>query len=315
MQLVDIPSVDLEYVASLPSIPFQDRNLMPNLSGIYFVCISVPDVRVIYIGKTTSFCRRWLSHNKTPELELLHSLRIPVNIHLLELDWDSNNLILLENLVINKFNPPMNVAGLKDEFMDEGSIFFLPTVSDNVREEISSRITRPLDGYATSDLVSIAKSLLITVTRKRKKILVDQIKMALGEYYNEPNIITWRRRNSNNFEKVVSTQRRILPQEIEDLKRKEKERQANIAHLLSTDFKEILEQINYSDISSYRNVRIRVLKKLASALNVRGYSVMTKDELVFEIQKTLSSINSSDPGLRDPGDPMEALDGVHGSAY
>lgn len=105
LSLPNLPR-SLEEILKLPSVHFVDRTLLPNESGIYFVVFEVQKQRLAYIGKAENLRMRWAGHHREPELWLLNSLSIPVDIAWLEIaKVDLNEA---EKFLIEIFRPPLN---------------------------------------------------------------------------------------------------------------------------------------------------------------------------------------------------------------
>ena len=105
MQLPDLPR-SLEEILNLPNVHFIDRALLPNESGIYFVIFEVQNQRIAYVGKAKNIQKRWAGHHREPELWMLTSLGIPVDIAWVKLE--EKYLDEAEKFLIAVFRPPLN---------------------------------------------------------------------------------------------------------------------------------------------------------------------------------------------------------------
>jgi len=96
----------LDDVLRLPRVAFLDRGLLPSSPGVYFVLFEANPVRLAYVGKAEDFRARWTGHHREPDLELLISLGIAV-----EIAWVSvpkATLATVERELIGIFRPPLN---------------------------------------------------------------------------------------------------------------------------------------------------------------------------------------------------------------
>ena len=105
MNLSDLPR-SLEEILHLPNIHFIDRTLLPNESGLYFVIFEAKEQRLAYVGKAENLRMRWAGHHREPELWLLTSLGMPVDIAWIEVDKEY--LDAAEKFLIEVFSPPLN---------------------------------------------------------------------------------------------------------------------------------------------------------------------------------------------------------------
>lgn len=105
INLFDLPRT-LEEILQLPSVHFIDRSLLPDQPGIYFVIFEAQEQRLAYIGKAESLRKRWFGHHREPEIWLLRSLEIPVDIGWMEVD--KVDLSNIEKFLIEVFRPPLN---------------------------------------------------------------------------------------------------------------------------------------------------------------------------------------------------------------
>lgn len=85
----------------LPSVPFKDRHLLPDVAGIYFV---YSEKKLLYIGKAVSLVRRWKHHHRLEELRNFDD----VQIKWLEISADKEELASLEKAFIESLRPALN---------------------------------------------------------------------------------------------------------------------------------------------------------------------------------------------------------------
>lgn len=86
---------------TLPSVPLEQKLLLPHAPGVYFVLDA--EKNVLYIGRTKSLCIRWLNHHRLQQFEKLMSLSIAWLL-LTSLD----ELSEVEACCIDYFQPPYN---------------------------------------------------------------------------------------------------------------------------------------------------------------------------------------------------------------
>ena len=306
---VDADLIDLDAIDKLSSLPISEKGYLPNSPGVYFVCMKVPDIKVIYIGQTVSFCKRWMRHHKVTEFSFLSATGVPLTIHLLEMGREQKDMLALEQALITKFKPPLNIAYGGNVLFNVP--FALPSISDEVKQEVSMSITRSLKQYTKEPLDKIAECLHIAVEyRKNTKALIQYIELVLGEYYDETKIIEARKNRDRKNRKVI----------VPDFPKKQKIT-PNVKEVLDTlltidgELGKAFVSLDYLDETTYSHVGIRSLKKIAATSKVSGYSIMNKDELVFQICKSFPDGISDAIRAYDPGDPPEARIGLHGSAY
>ena len=85
----------------LPSVPFDERNKLPNESGIYFVIDSQEIVQ--YIGRSQNIHKRWEKHHRNSQLADMCG----VNIAYLKIS-EVAFLPSIEKALIREFNPLLN---------------------------------------------------------------------------------------------------------------------------------------------------------------------------------------------------------------
>jgi alfin len=96
----------LDGILRLPRVGFLDRGLLPKESGIYFVLMEASPVRLIYLGKAEDLQARWTGHHREPDLELLESVGVAVEISWLALP--RGDVDAAERDLIALFRPSLN---------------------------------------------------------------------------------------------------------------------------------------------------------------------------------------------------------------
>lgn len=91
-------------INKLPSVDFEDRNQLPEVSGIYFAIDSNDNIQ--YIGRSININQRWKSHHRTQQLSSFNGVRIAY----LEVS-DTSLLDDIEQALINYFDPYLNGTG------------------------------------------------------------------------------------------------------------------------------------------------------------------------------------------------------------
>jgi hypothetical protein len=90
-----------EFVDSLPSVPLEDRKLLPDSAGIYLAIAK--DKIVLYVGKSIRVRFRWRQHHRFQELVEIGDVRIAwVEVS------DPALLLEIEKALISHFKPPLN---------------------------------------------------------------------------------------------------------------------------------------------------------------------------------------------------------------
>jgi hypothetical protein len=265
--MISIPDINIDLVRSLPRVALLDREDLPLEAGVYFVCVEHPLFQILYIGYSTNLRARWQSHNKNEQFKLIQSIQ-PVWINYLRVNWQQEDLEILEYAAIRKLSPVLNLKGIDND------IFVVSRIPQTEKQLIISEMNKPLEEYSSDELIPILKRLGINLSEKGKPKywMIGAIKKCL---YGMDEF-------SCKIEKKLSEKRKnVLPRN----PRKKKH------SLEDADYAEI-KKIDPSNPSSYDEITIRSMKKLASKLDVTGYSVMTKDELASKIS---SAIKRFDP--------------------
>jgi DNA-binding XRE family transcriptional regulator len=87
---------------SLPSVPLDQRDKLPDVSGIYFALL---DTKILYIGKSVNLQKRWQIHHRINQIRLLGNVSISW-FHFIE--TEDLALERAEDLCIRYFKPTLN---------------------------------------------------------------------------------------------------------------------------------------------------------------------------------------------------------------
>lgn len=110
---------------TLPSLPLDQRNHLPDTAGVYFVI--APNDAVLYVGQSVSLVRRWASHHRIGDAQRVGQCRIA---------WlsvtDTVTLDEVERTCIAQFEPALNGTAVDAEH--KMTAFRLP---DDLRSDIN----------------------------------------------------------------------------------------------------------------------------------------------------------------------------------
>ncbi len=101
-------NINIDGVLSLPSVPHQHKEFLPEFSGLYFVIAHTPSPQLVYLGKAKNIAQRWKNHHRQPEINLLHKIELSVDIYWLELRVSDEILSQWENRLIKDLSPALN---------------------------------------------------------------------------------------------------------------------------------------------------------------------------------------------------------------
>lgn len=245
MQL-DIASIDLQRISSLPCVGLETRSDLPDIKGVYFFVTDIPFFQILYIGKSANGMRgRIKCHNLLPVLVLLQEICVPVRIAWIDLNhWENSDIGLMESVLIQKFNPALNHVFAKTSSVIssfrrkdwEAKDQYILDHKDVAR--IAAQIDCKLEELTSVQIRELASRLGISARGKVSKLqIIEAIKIKLGNLYDA--------------EKFVRTP--------------------------------IHKEAPIADDHLY-SFGIRRLKNIASDLEIRYYSYMTKNELVQAIR-------------------------------
>ena len=99
-------------IASLPSVALADRKQLPETPSIYFAIDIGGNVQ--YIGRSVNPRQRWATHHRAKQLESRTGIRIAY------LSCDADLLPLIEDALIDWFNPLLNRQVTPEEFRIDG---------------------------------------------------------------------------------------------------------------------------------------------------------------------------------------------------
>lgn len=108
----DRDNVDHQLISILPSLEVGKMRIAPMHPGIYFVTSHIEgNQSILYVGKAQNIRERWKSHHRLPELELLTSVGVNIQVHFLIIPHpigSDKNLTELESHYIDALSPKLN---------------------------------------------------------------------------------------------------------------------------------------------------------------------------------------------------------------
>lgn len=141
MNILDITQSD---PFTLPSVPIEELNNLPETSGIYFV---LAEGQVLYIGQSTGIRQRWQAHHKTQELGSYSQVRIAW------LEAEYGELTEIEKAYIEQFKPSLNFMSVPRK-RTQKTIYLPPALAKRLNfasveeeREISEIVTDALEAY------------------------------------------------------------------------------------------------------------------------------------------------------------------------
>lgn len=96
--MIDLKTLDIH---KLPCVNIENKNLLPEISSVYFVIDS--NNMIQYIGRAQNIKQRWLSHHRYNQLSKIGGLRI-VYLQIEDIDL----LRDIETILIGYYKPPLN---------------------------------------------------------------------------------------------------------------------------------------------------------------------------------------------------------------
>lgn len=120
-------NLTLELIQTLPSVPLEFRELMPETSGLYFAVAPSHIQPILYIGKAQNIQERWKNHHRLRDLQVVASIGIPVSLAWFDFAASDEILYQQETCLIQQFRPPLNNLPSRDAYLArlEGRIAFL----------------------------------------------------------------------------------------------------------------------------------------------------------------------------------------------
>ncbi|MGQ4648218.1 GIY-YIG nuclease family protein [Lyngbya aestuarii] len=172
--MTDLP-ITLETIFSLPALPLEHRELLPECPGLYFVYSLNDDRQLLYIGKAENIREQWLNHNRLRDLQIVACVVSQVNLAWLEFYATPEILSQQEQILIKRFRPPINELTLPDDYaapseqqLIEGTIVF-----EDKKEAQPS--PSPVD----------------STDRPRAEVLFDVVPESVGQLQKQPNFWAW----------------------------------------------------------------------------------------------------------------------------
>lgn len=246
LQSFDIRLVDIEFVGKLPCVPIQDvQAISLGVSGVYFIYMAVPDVKVLYVGSSVNvYTRLNQGHDVMPTARMMSRLGVPIFIGVARLEWEEEDIRCAEAICIKKLTPPLNRVGKKKADLEVDP----STVNQEAKTKILETMPRSLSKTQELELRKMAEALGIHPGWfPERKSLINALSQALEIDRNfNPNPHILRRKSD-------------LPEKFN---------------------KDSVEQISRMDLDA---LSIRQLRKIASG-KIRNYSYMSKEKLAESIR-------------------------------
>ena len=286
MEAPALPKFTYEYILSLPSVAYRDRNTISEIRGVYFFVIkNTPLTRPIYIGSSTNIKSRVKVHDNSFAIAFLEDIELDICIAFLPLsNWDYIDIESLEISLIRKMKPRMNKSstGMDNDSAAElkGSVKVLFEITEKRKQSIANTLTQPLERMSIHDIRQICKDLAIgSICGKNKKILCNAIKTVLGDLYSESNLLA-----------ETSVVKNLM-------------QGSELCQNIYTNAFSQVAAFWQSNEQRKEHFSIRQLKNIARTLRVHRYSDLTKPELVKHIDeriKELEKISFANDAF-DPG--------------
>lgn len=110
-------NLTLELIQTLPSVPLEFRELIPETSGLYFAVAPSHIQPILYIGKAQNIQERWKSHHRLRDLQVVANIGIPVSLAWLDFAASDEILYQQETCLIQQFRPPLNNLPSRDAYL------------------------------------------------------------------------------------------------------------------------------------------------------------------------------------------------------
>jgi len=171
-----------EFVESLPSVPLEEKRMLPKSPGIYLAVAE--NKTVLYIGQSINVCIRWQQHHRFHELSKFGNVRIAwVNVS------DPSLLLGIEKALIRHFKPPLNgipiplvirttpkkIRKLKVRVEQNRKLHEKKKQSANIKFRVEPEIYKAFDELC--DRANITKSELL---REYISFLLDHPELEIG---------------------------------------------------------------------------------------------------------------------------------------
>ncbi|NEP13912.1 MAG: GIY-YIG nuclease family protein [Symploca sp. SIO2C1] len=111
--MTDLP-ITLETVFSLPALPLEHRELLPEIPGLYFAYALNGEAELLYIGKAQNIRQQWSRHPRLRDLQIVGCVVSQINLAWLEFYANDEILTQQEQVLIKRFRPPINELNLTE---------------------------------------------------------------------------------------------------------------------------------------------------------------------------------------------------------
>ncbi|NET60872.1 MAG: GIY-YIG nuclease family protein [Symploca sp. SIO2E6] len=111
--MTELP-ITLETIFSLPALPLEHRELLPEIPGLYFAYTLDSERQLLYIGKAQNIRQQWLRHPRLRDLQIVAHVVSQVNLAWLEFYANEEILSQQEQVLIKQFRPPINELNLTE---------------------------------------------------------------------------------------------------------------------------------------------------------------------------------------------------------
>ncbi|NEO32650.1 MAG: GIY-YIG nuclease family protein [Symploca sp. SIO3C6] len=108
--------ITLETIFSLPALPLEYRELLPEIPGLYFAYSLSEENQLLYIGKAQNIREQWLKHHRLRDLQIVACVVSQVNLAWLEFYASDEILTQQEQVLIKQFKPPINELNPPDNY-------------------------------------------------------------------------------------------------------------------------------------------------------------------------------------------------------
>jgi|GEM_PF-5047115 len=109
--MTDLP-ITLETIFSLPALPLEHRELLPEIPGLYFAYALNGEGQLLYIGKAQNIRQQWSRHTRLRDLQIVACVVSQINLAWLEFYANDEILTQQEQVLIKRFRPPINELNL-----------------------------------------------------------------------------------------------------------------------------------------------------------------------------------------------------------
>ena len=106
--------ITLETIFSLPALPLEHRELLPEIPGLYFAYTLNGEAQLLYIGKAQNIRQQWSRHPRLRDLQIVACVASQINLAWLEFYANEEILTQQEQVLIKRFRPPINELNLTE---------------------------------------------------------------------------------------------------------------------------------------------------------------------------------------------------------